>query len=103
MYLTPGKWTEGMRLTPKARADFLSMAKKVLTNRQVSRESITDVYKGRAKSSGVNPANVIPEIPQGSVQATPTQIYVKDEKGDSYGPFKTQLDADNFKREAGIK
>ncbi len=53
-FLTPGKWTEGQRLTPAARQAFLRMSERILEGRRRQANQIVNRYRSQAKQAGVD-------------------------------------------------
>lgn len=64
------KAIDGTRLTPKVRADYLSVAKRLNNESMVKFNKLKRRYKGISERAGLNPENTVtiedPEIPNGA-------------------------------------
>jgi hypothetical protein len=91
----------GERLTPDQRADFVARAKEIYSEIKTQKSELDSLYRGRAKRWGVNVEDVLsPDLSVGSEQQN--GFTVTDPRGVVHN-FKSQADADNFKKEAGIQ
>jgi hypothetical protein len=91
----------GEKLTSEQRADFVKRAREIYSEIKTQKSELDSLYRGRAKRWGVNAEDVLsPDLSVGSEQQS--GFSVTDPRGVVHN-FKSQADADNFKKEAGIQ
>jgi hypothetical protein len=94
--------TQGVRLNPNQRNDFLKQAGNIYNTAKERQDRITATYTQRAKRRGLDPNDVIVDYGAAQAPAAAQSFSVKAPNGKTY-TFQSQEQLDAFKAASGIK